>query len=99
MFSLRAYAEVFDFITFLAFPSLFVHFHPATKTISDVTLNTNMLFSVASTSRVFTNSLLQDKVFDTTWKSEIMWPNSLSKTNSAYVTDLKEHSTFFVKIG
>lgn len=30
-FTLRADAEVIDFITFLAFPGLFPHFHPATK--------------------------------------------------------------------
>lgn len=31
LFNLRADAEVIDFITFLAFPGLFPHFHPATK--------------------------------------------------------------------
>lgn len=53
MFTLRADAEVIDFITFLAFPSLFSHFHQATKkkknilNFLSITLNTNMLLSVA----------------------------------------------------
>lgn len=49
MCTLRADAEVIDFITFLAFPSLFSHFHPATKKHLEISLylNTNMLLSVA----------------------------------------------------